>query len=60
MMTKNGLLIFPEWLVTAAMEAPKQGFGIRVVDDQITDVAPKAELLEQFPQDEVWERPDQV
>jgi cytosine/adenosine deaminase-related metal-dependent hydrolase len=60
MMTKKGLLIFPQWLVTAAMEAPKQGFGIRVVDDQITDVAPKADLMTQFPQDEIWERPDKV
>ena len=59
-MTNKGLLIFPQWLVTDALELPKQNFGIRVVDDTITDVAPKAELLAQFPQDEVWERPDQV
>ena len=59
-MTDKGLLIFPQWLVTAALEVPRQGYGIRVVDDHITDVAPKAELLDQFPQDEVWDRPDQV
>lgn len=59
-MTNKGLLIFPQWLVTAALEAPKQEYGIRVADDQITDVAPKADLLAQFPQDEIWERPDQV
>ena len=59
-MTKKGLLIFPQWLVTAALEEPKQGFGIRVVDDQITEVGPKNELLSQYPEDEIWERPDQV
>ena len=59
-MTNKGLLIFPQWLVTAALEEPKQGFGIRVVDDQITDLGPKKEVLTKFPGDEVWERPDQV
>lgn len=59
-MTSKGLLIFPQWLVSAALEAPKQGYGIRVVDDQITDVGPRAELSAQYPLDEVWEKPDQV
>jgi len=59
-MTSKGILVFPQWLVTDAFEVPKQGYGIRVVNDQITEVAPKAELLAEFPDDEVWERPDQV
>ncbi len=59
-MTTKGYLIFPQWLVTAALEAPKKNFGVRVLGDQIAALGPRAELLAQYPDDEVWERPNQV
>ena len=43
------MLILPQWLITSPKEAPKKGWGVRVVADKITDVAPNAELRSQVP-----------
>lgn len=54
------MLILPQWLITSPNESPKKGWGARVVDDQIADVAPHKELREKYPTDEVWEAPNDV
>jgi cytosine/adenosine deaminase-related metal-dependent hydrolase len=54
------MLILPQWLITSPKEAPKKNWGVRVVDDQIADVAPNAELLEKYPGDPIWEAPNEV
>ena len=59
-MTANGLLIFPQWLVTSALESPKENYGIRVLGDTIDAVALQEELRAQFPDDEIIEKPGQV
>ncbi len=58
--SETGILILPEWLVTTPLEAPKMGYGIRVLDDRISAVAPVSDLERQFPNDQVWQRPGQV
>jgi cytosine/adenosine deaminase-related metal-dependent hydrolase len=60
MMEKQGILIFPGWLVTTPLEPPKAGLGVRVLQDKIDSIAPREVLLQKFPQDEVFERPEQV
>jgi len=59
-METKGTLIFPKWLVSTPLEAPKQGFGIRVLGDKIASIATKEELLMNFPGDIVFEKPNQV
>ena len=53
-------IILPDWLVHNAKEAPLQGWGVRVVNDLIGDVAPNVELRNKYPDDEVWHAPEQV
>lgn len=55
-----GTLILPEWLIISAMEPPRQGFGVRVVGDSITDVAPHALLRQRYPLDVVIQADEQV
>jgi len=59
-METKGTLIFPKWLVTTPLEAPKQGFGIRVLGDKIASIATKEELLKNFRGDTIIEKPNQV
>ena len=54
------MIILPEWLITTPRETPKKGWGARVVENQITDVAPNAALREKYPTDDVWDAPDEV
>ena len=54
------MIILPKWLITTPHEMPKKGWGVRVVGDQITDVALSADLREKYPQDDVWEAPNEV
>ena len=54
------LIILPDWLIANTHTAPLAGWGVRVVADQITDVAPHGELRTQYPQAEVWHAPGQV
>ncbi len=46
-------LILPDFLIATPGEPPKQGWGVRVVGDQIAAVAPNAELRTAYPEDEV-------
>jgi cytosine/adenosine deaminase-related metal-dependent hydrolase len=59
-MDKKGVLIFPQWLVTAALESPKNGYGVRVLYGQFDAIGTREDLLARYPDDEIWERPDQV
>jgi cytosine/adenosine deaminase-related metal-dependent hydrolase len=54
------LLILPQWLITTPHNAPKKNWGVRVVGDQITEVASNADLRKKYPLDEVWEAPNEV
>jgi len=55
-----GFLILPQWLITTPHKPPKKGWGVRVVVDQIVDVAANADLREKYPEDDVWEAPNEV
>ena len=54
------MLILPSWLITTALEAPKPDWGVRVVDDIITDVAPNVDLRGRFPDDDIIDASGQV
>jgi 5-methylthioadenosine/S-adenosylhomocysteine deaminase len=54
------LIVLPEWLITSPLEAPRKGWGIRVEADRICDVALHADLRQRYPDDEIWDAPDQV
>ncbi len=56
----NGLIILPQWLITTPHEAPRKAWGVRVVGDQIVDVATNADLQGKYPDDDVWEAPNDV
>lgn len=56
----SAFLILPQWLITTPHESPQKNWGLRVVGDQITDVASNADLRKKYPLDEVWEAPDEV
>ena len=49
----SALIILPDFLIDIPGEPPKQGWGVRVVDDQVVAVAPNAELRAAYPEDEV-------
>lgn len=55
-----GILILPSFLITSALETPRQDWGVRVVDDHIAEVGPNAELQARFPDDTVIVGPDRV
>jgi len=42
------------------LKAPMKDWGVRVVGDQIGDIAPHQELLARYPFDNVWEATNQV
>ena len=46
-------LIWGDWLITTPAEAPKAGWGIRVVGDSIAAVGPQADLRRAYPDDAV-------
>ncbi len=56
----TGTLILPEWLIVSAKEAPRKGWGARVVDNVVTDVATNADLRLKYPQDQVIQADDGV
>ncbi len=53
-------IILPDWLITSATEAPREGWGVRVVADRVADVAPHADLRQQYPDDSLWDAAGQV
>lgn len=56
----KALIILPKWLITTPQEPPKKNWGLRILGDQIADVAPNADLRAKYPADEVWEAPNDV
>ncbi len=54
------MLILPSFLVDEPGKPPKENYGVRVVGDKIDAVAPNAELLAAFPDDEISEAPAQT
>jgi cytosine/adenosine deaminase-related metal-dependent hydrolase len=48
-----GTLILPDYLIDIPGEAPKQGWGVRVVDDRVDVIAPNSELRERYGDDSV-------
>ncbi len=46
-------LILPDFLIATPGEPPLEGWGVRVVGDQIAAVAPNAELRAAYPEDDV-------
>ncbi|MDX1414146.1 MAG: amidohydrolase family protein [Candidatus Promineifilaceae bacterium] len=55
-----GTIILPDWLIHNPQETPRRECGVRVVGDQIDDVAPNGELREKYPDDQVWQASGQV
>lgn len=51
----SGTLILPDFLIDIPGEPPKQGWGVRVVDDKIAQTGPNAQLRVDFPDDMVVE-----
>jgi 5-methylthioadenosine/S-adenosylhomocysteine deaminase len=55
------MLIFPSWCIPSpAAGKPLEGWGVRVVGTEISDMAPCAQLKLRYPEDETWEAPGQV
>jgi len=56
----DGMIVLPDWLISAPPQPPRQNWGIRVVDGKIADVASNADLRQRYPQDKIWEAKGQV
>lgn len=56
----TGTIILPDWLIHNAPKEPLRGWGVRVVDDQIADVAPNVALQQKYSDDQVWHALGQV
>ncbi len=53
-------IILPDWLIADTHAAPLPGWGVRVLGDQIADVATHAALRMRYPQAEAWNAPGQA
>lgn len=56
----SGLLILPKWLIIDARQKPREGWGVRVEDGKISDVAIHEDLRIRYTGDEVFEAPGQI
>ena len=56
----SGILLLPDWLIDIPGQPPKERWGVRVEADQITAVAPNADLRQAYPEDEVVEASGQT
>lgn len=54
------MIILPSFLIDEPGKPPKENWGVRVVGDQITAVAPNAELRRAYPDDETWDAAGQT
>ncbi len=57
---ETGMIILPGWTITTPLETPKMGWGIRILNDLIVDVAPNQELCQRYPNDVVWDASGQI
>lgn len=55
-----GMIVLPAWLIASPPHPPRRDWGIRVLDGQVAEVAPNADLRQRHPDDEVWDAPGQV
>ena len=53
-------IILPQYLITTPHKPPQCGWGIRIIGDKITAIAPNADLRAQYPDDDIIEAPDSV
>jgi cytosine/adenosine deaminase-related metal-dependent hydrolase len=53
-------LILPSYLITSAHEVPKKEWGVRVMDNRITDVGPNINLEAKYPDDLLIDATDHV
>lgn len=51
----SAILILPDYLIDQPGQPPRHRWGVRVLDDKITDVLPNDELRKKFPADEIIE-----
>lgn len=56
----TGMLILPEWLIISAKQLPKRDWGVRVEENQITDVGPNELLMQKYPHDEILRAKEQA
>ncbi len=56
----TGVLILPEYLIDIPGQPPRRNWGVRVVGSQIDAVGANADLLQQYPDDQVIHASDQV
>jgi 5-methylthioadenosine/S-adenosylhomocysteine deaminase len=54
------MIILPSFLIDEPGQPPKVEWGVRLVGDQITVVAPNVELRRTYPDDETWEAAGQT
>jgi 5-methylthioadenosine/S-adenosylhomocysteine deaminase len=53
-------IILPDWLIASPLSPPKKAWGLRIVEDQITDLDENQNLRQRYPQDRVWDASGQV
>lgn len=56
----RGTLILPDFLIDQPGQAPRRGWGVRVLGDQVAAVAPHVNLRADYPGDEVLDAPGQT
>lgn len=49
----SGQLILGDWLITSATEVPKKSWGVRVVGSRIDRIGSHADLVVEYPDDEI-------
>lgn len=58
--TASGTLILPDFLIDVPGQAPRQGWGVRIVGPEIAAVAPNADLRRDYPHDQLIDASGQV
>lgn len=53
-------IILPEWLITDARVKPFNQWGVRIRGSEIIEIAPNLELRKRYPEDDVWDAPNQT
>ena len=53
-------LILPQYFIITPGEKPRQAWGARIVDSEIDAIGPNADLLVQYPEDNIMEVPNHV
>ena len=56
----NNTIILPSWLISNTQKPPQKDWGVRIVGDQINDVASNIDLQQRYPDDKVWHADNQV